>query len=42
MLTAKSGDEDRVQGMDAGANLYLPKPIAPTRLIQLVQEALRG
>ena len=28
--------------MDAGANLYLPKPIAPTRLIQLVQEALRG
>jgi CheY-like chemotaxis protein len=42
MLTAKSADEDRLLGMEAGANLYLPKPIAPTRLIQLVQETLRG
>ena len=40
MLTAKSADEDREAGMAAGANLYLPKPIAPNRLIQLVEEAL--
>ena len=24
MLTAKSGEEDKQRGMDAGANLYLP------------------
>ncbi len=40
MLTAKSADEDREAGMAAGANLYLPKPIAPNRLIQLVEQAL--
>ncbi len=41
MLTAKSGEEDKQRGMDAGANLYLPKPIAPRRLIALVEEALK-
>ena len=41
MLTAKSGEEDRQRGMEAGANLYLPKPISPRRLIGLVEEALR-
>jgi len=41
MLTAKSGEEDKQRGMEAGANLYLPKPIAPKRLISLVEEALK-
>ncbi len=41
MLTAKSGEEDRQRGLEAGANLYLPKPIAPRRLIALVEEALK-
>jgi DNA-binding response OmpR family regulator len=41
MLTAKSGDEDRQRGLEAGANLYLPKPIAPRQLIALVEEALK-
>jgi DNA-binding response OmpR family regulator len=41
MLTAKSGEEDKQRGMEAGANLYLPKPIAPKRLIALVEEAMK-
>jgi DNA-binding response OmpR family regulator len=41
MLTAKSGEEDRQRGMEAGANLYLPKPISPKRLITLVEEAMK-
>jgi len=41
MLTARSGDEDRKKGLEAGANLYLPKPISPGRLITMVQEALK-
>lgn len=41
MLTARSGEEDRKRGLEVGANLYLPKPISPTRLIAMVQEALR-
>ena len=41
MLTARSGEEDRHRGMEAGANLYLPKPISPKRLIALVEEALK-
>ena len=40
MLTAKSGAEDRKKGMDVGANLFLPKPIAPQRLLDLIKEAL--
>jgi len=41
MLTAKSGEEDKQRGMETGANLYLPKPISPKRLIALVEEALK-
>ncbi len=41
MLTARSGEEDKERGMAAGANLYLPKPISPKRLIALVEEALK-
>ncbi len=41
MLTAKSGEEDKQRGVEAGATLYLPKPISPKRLISLVDEALK-
>jgi len=41
MLTAKSAEEGRQLGMEAGANLYLPKPISPKRLIALVEEAMK-
>jgi len=41
MLTAKSGADDKQKGMDAGANLFLPKPIAPQRLLDLIKEALQ-
>ena len=40
MLTAKSGAEDKKKGMEAGANLFLPKPIAPQRLLDLVKSSL--
>ncbi len=41
ILTAKSGEADRQCGLDVGANLYLPKPISPKRLITLVEEAMK-
>ncbi|MGB9697911.1 MAG: response regulator [Thermodesulfobacteriota bacterium] len=41
MLTAKSGEEDKERGIEVGANLYLPKPISPKKLIALVEEALK-
>ena len=40
MLTAKSSPDDKQKGIDAGANLFLPKPIAPQRLIDLVKSSL--
>ena len=42
MLTAKSSDEDREKGMLAGATVYLPKPISPTKLIGLVSSILKA
>ena len=41
MLTAKSGELDKQRGTEVGANLYLPKPISPKRLISLVEEATK-
>lgn len=39
-LTAKSRDDDRVQGMDAGANLFLSKPISPDKLLAIISDTL--
>lgn len=39
-LTAKSAEEDRKRGEEVGASLYLPKPISPRRLMELVERAL--
>jgi len=41
MLTAKSSEEDRQRGLEVGANLYLPKPISPKRLITLIEDAVK-
>jgi CheY-like chemotaxis protein len=39
-LTAKSREEDRVQGLDAGGNIYLSKPISPDKLLKIVADAI--
>jgi CheY-like chemotaxis protein len=39
-LTAKSRDEDRAQGLEAGANLFLSKPISPGKLLSLVSDTI--
>lgn len=41
MLTAKGEIEDRVQGLNAGADDYLPKPFAVSELIARVRAMLR-
>lgn len=41
MLTAMSGEEDRKRGMDAGATVYLPKPISPIKLCSLVASLIK-
>ena len=41
ILTAKSGLEDRVDGLNAGADAYLSKPFATTELLARVRAMLR-
>lgn len=41
LLTAKSGVEDRVRGLDAGADDYLPKPFASGELAARVKALSR-
>ena len=41
LLTAKSDIEDRVKGLDAGADDYLPKPFAATELLARIRAMLR-
>lgn len=40
LLTAKSRDEDILEGKRSGADYYLNKPFSPTELLALVREAL--
>lgn len=42
MLTAMSGEEDRKRGMEAGATVYIPKPISPVKLCSLVGSILKA
>jgi len=39
-LTAKSREADRVQGIEAGANLFLSKPISPDKLLGIVSDTI--
>lgn len=41
MLTAKSGLEDRIEGLNAGADYYLTKPFDPRELLACVNALLR-
>lgn len=41
LLTAKSDIEDRVNGLDAGADDYLPKPFAAAELLARIRAMLR-
>lgn len=41
MLTAKSEEKDRVQGLDLGADDYLTKPFSATELLARVRAVLR-
>jgi len=40
MLTAKSSVEHRIEGLESGANSYIPKPFYPDHLIIRVQKLL--
>ena len=41
MLTARGDDEDRVMGLELGADDYLPKPFNPRELVARVKALLR-
>ena len=41
MLTAKSAEEDRIRGLELGADDYLTKPFSPRELVLRVQAILR-
>ena len=39
-LTAKSREEDRVIGLEAGANLFISKPISPAKLLGIISDTI--
>src|SRR5579885_1868443 len=41
MLTARSGEDDRINGLELGADDYLVKPFSPRELISRVRAILR-
>lgn len=41
MLTAKGSDADRIAGLNAGADDYLPKPFNPKELLARINAVLR-
>jgi DNA-binding response OmpR family regulator len=41
MLTARAGEEDRIRGLELGADDYVTKPFSPRELVLRVQAILR-
>jgi two-component system response regulator CpxR len=41
LLTARVAEQDRIDGLDAGADDYLPKPFGPNELVARVRAVLR-
>ncbi|NBB97595.1 MAG: response regulator [Alphaproteobacteria bacterium] len=41
LLTARTGSEDRINGLEAGADDYLPKPFEPRELVLRINAILR-
>jgi DNA-binding response OmpR family regulator len=41
MLTAKGEEDERIEGLDAGADDYLPKPFNPRELVSRIHAVLR-
>src|SRR6266700_2016378 len=41
MLTARQGEEDRIAGLDLGADDYLIKPFSPREVVSRVKAILR-
>src|SRR2546426_9729356 len=41
MLTARIEQQDRIAGLDAGADDYLPKPFGPEELLARIRAVLR-
>jgi len=41
MLTARSSEDDTIEGLDAGADDYISKPFSPRELLSRVHAALR-
>jgi two-component system response regulator CpxR len=41
MLTARTGEQDRIAGLDSGADDYLPKPFGPQELLARIRAVLR-
>ena len=41
MLTARGEEGDRVRGLDAGADDYVPKPFSPAELVARIRAVLR-
>jgi two-component system, OmpR family, alkaline phosphatase synthesis response regulator PhoP len=39
-LTAKSREQDKLKGLEAGANLFLSKPISPEKLLSIISETI--
>ena len=41
MLTARSGEQDRIRGLELGADDYVTKPFSPREVVLRVRAVLR-